>query len=621
MTQTPESQNGDLLNGGASLSGKAWQVLPVHERMALALSQRFGFSELLGRILAGRGFNEDQVEGFLNPHIRNSLPDPSRFKGMDDAVARIVTAIDQGEKIAVFGDYDVDGATSSAVLIRYFQTLGMDLRLYIPDRLSEGYGPNIPALQTLTDEGVKVVITVDCGTLSYQPLKFAKDAGLDVIVLDHHKAEPALPEAIAVVNPNRLDEDQDIHENFGHMAAVGMTFLFVVGLNRALRQKDFFGGEHVESDLLALLDIVALGTVCDVVSLTGINRAFVAQGLKVMAGRQNIGLRALADASRMDEAPNVYHLGFLMGPRVNAGGRVGESYLGAELLSLDIGDEDRAEEIALQLDGYNQDRQAIEAQVLEEATQQALAQVGLSDGDGDGLTGVLFVAGKGWHPGVVGIVASRLKERFNRPTFVLALTTEEKDGKIIPVGKCSARSIYGVDIGNAVINAAHEGLILAGGGHAMAAGLTVEEEKLNDLKNFLDQQLVEDIASARQSASLKIDAALSVGGATSAVVDDVEKLAPFGMGNPTPRFAILDAYIIMANEVGKGHVKLVIGGEDGSRMKAIAFRALEHDWGHALISGVGKHFHFAGKLKKDDWKNDGSVEMVVDDVAFARGGN
>ena len=457
-----------------SLAGRRWVRRSADERTVLTLQQRLGVSDIVARVLAGREIGVEDAADFLSPTLRAALPDPGHLLDMDKAVARLVAAVEAGERVVVFGDYDVDGATSSALLVRYFRALGVEIGVYIPDRVAEGYGPNAAALERLAGEGVNVVVTVDCGITAHDPLAAGQAAGLDVIVVDHHVAEPRLPVAAAVVNPNRLD-DPSPH---GQLAAVGVTFLLLVALNRALREAGRFAGGG-EPDLLGLLDLVALGTVCDVVPLTGVNRALVAQGLKVMARRQNVGLTALADVARMDQAPGVYHAGFLLGPRLNAGGRVGEAGMGWALLTTE--DMTAARAMAQRLDGFNTERQALEAAVLADA----LARVEAAGGDAP----VVTVAGEGWHPGVIGIVASRLVERLGRPVCVVAVN----DG----VGKGSGRSISGVDLGSAVIAARQKELLVNGGGHKMAAGFTVEPGKLDLLAAFLEERLAEAVAAAQ----------------------------------------------------------------------------------------------------------------------------
>ena len=582
-----------------SLAGRRWRLRGQEERVAQRLAQEFDLDPAVGRVLAGRGIAPEDVPGFLNPSLRESLPDPSALRDMDAAAERLAAAIVAGEQVAVFGDYDVDGATSAALLGHFFAAVGGRLRLYIPDRLKEGYGPNAPALERLAREGVSLVVTVDCGTLSFVPLAAAAAVGLEVIVVDHHKADAALPEAVAVINPNRLDEDGAL----GHLAAVGVTFLLVVAVNRALRAAGWYRTERSEPDLRNWLDLVALGTVCDVVPLTGLNRALVAQGLKVMAARRNTGLAALADVARLSSAPEAYHLGFLLGPRVNAGGRVGEADLGARLLLSD--DAEEANRLAERLDAFNAERQALEADVFDAALAGIVAEVG--DGEPHPL---VFAAGTGWHPGVIGIVASRLTERYGRPSIVIAIA---EDG----TAKGSARSIPGVDIGAAIIDAAHSGLIVQGGGHPMAAGLTARAGQLEELRAFLAERFETKVAAARAGRCLDLDGALSIKGCRVELVEALDRLAPFGVGNPTPRFALPEVAIVRADIVGKGHVRTILVGGDGARLKGIAFRAAESALGQALLAGVGRRFHIAGRLKRDDWGVTPKVELLIDDAAEA----
>ncbi|MEE9481007.1 MAG: single-stranded-DNA-specific exonuclease RecJ [Kiloniellales bacterium] len=582
-----------------SLLGRRWESRCGDLRLAAALSQRHGLPEIVGRVLAGRGVALEEAESHLNPTLRRLMPNPSQLKDMDRAVARLVAAIEGQETIAVFGDYDVDGATSAALLKRFLAAIGVPLRVYVPDRRAEGYGPNAPALLRLKAEGVSLVITVDCGTTAHESLAVAAEAGLDTLVIDHHAAEPRLPPAYAVVNPNRLDEDGDL----GQLAAVGVTFVFLVGLNRALRDGGWYGrAGQTEPDLRAWLDLVALGTVCDVVPLTGLNRAFVAQGLKVLAGRGNVGLAALCDAARVDERPGTYHAGFILGPRINAGGRVGQSDLGAQLLATD--DPGEAARLAEQLDGLNAERRRIERDVLD----QALAQIEATAAEARGL--VMAVA-EGWHPGVIGIVASRLKERTNLPSLVVAL----ENG----VGKGSGRSVPGVDLGAAVIAARQSGLLINGGGHPMAAGLTVAEDRVEALRAFLDERLSRRIAEIQYRPSLGIDGALQPGGARSDLVEVLEQVGPYGAGNPEPRFAIPEARVAAAQVVGENHVRCTITGSDGSRLKGIAFRALDGALGPALLRTGGLPLHLAGKLRRDAWAGGQAVQFIIEDAARVGG--
>ncbi|MCM0022108.1 MAG: single-stranded-DNA-specific exonuclease RecJ, partial [Tagaea sp.] len=552
--------------------------------------QRLGVPEIVARILAGRGIDAESAPAFLAPRLRDALPDPFAFKDMDKAVARLVAAIDKGETIAVFGDYDVDGATSSALLRRFFAGVGAKSVVYIPDRMKEGYGPNAPALLKLKAEGAAVAITVDCGTTAHAPLLAASEAGLDMIVVDHHAAEAQLPRALAIVNPNRLDES-GAH---GQMAAVGVAFVLAVGLNKALREA---GKAHLANDdMLGLLDLVALGTVCDVVPLTGVNRAFVSQGLKAVAARGRVGLAALADVAGLNETPQAFHLGFLLGPRVNAGGRVGEADLGTRLLTTD--DPAQAAEIARRLDAYNRERQRIEADVLESA---------LTEAEEAGAADFVCVAGEGWHPGVIGIVASRLKEKYDRPALVIAL-----DGGI---GKGSARTALGFDIGAATIAARAEGLLINGGGHANAAGLTVSRDALPALRRFFDAAVAEYFRAAPKRGSYEIDGALSLAGATTEFLDELDKMAPYGMGNPEPRFVFANVRIAKADIVGEKHIRCFLQDARGGRLAAIAFRAVDTGLAQILLRADGSAVHLAGRLKRDTWRGASRVQLHIEDAA------
>ncbi len=585
-----------------SLTGRSWVSRLTDDRAALAIAQREGLPEIVARVLAGRDIAPENVAAYLAPNLKSLMPDPSVVKDMDRAAARITDAIMGGEKVAVFGDYDVDGATSSAVLQHFFRSVGSDLRIYIPDRIREGYGPNAPALMELRDEGIKLIITVDCGTMAHRVLGVAADAGLEIVVIDHHQAEPALPPAFALVNPNRLDDDSGL----GSLAAVGVAFLFIVAINRRLREGGWYG-THDAPDLLALLDLVALGTVCDVVPLVGLNRAFVVQGLRVMAKRGNLGLAALGDVAGFDGKPGTYHLGFLLGPRVNAGGRVGRSDLGARLLT--TGDKLEAEAIALELDVLNKERQAIEAEVLDHAMEQLdLLQ---ETARKNSLPSVVVASAKGWHPGVIGIVAARLKEKYERPAIVIAF-----DGK--GEGKGSGRSIQGVDLGRAVTAALEAGHLINGGGHAMAAGLTLREDKLDDFVEFLNHRVADQVAAASESRALRLDGALSARGANRDLYEMLEQAGPYGAGNPEPRFAVPSMRVVYSSIVGKGHVRCTLSGEDGAQLKGIAFRAAETPLGKALLDRGTGPVHVAGRLKADDWQGRRGVQLTIEDAVATR---
>ena len=574
-----------------SATGRRWRTRLEDDRTALGIAQRHGLPEIVARVLASRCLDETQMPAFLEPRLREQLPDPGHLKDMDKAAARVASAVERGETVAIFGDYDVDGATSSALLHRFLTAAGGKVRVYIPDRQREGYGPNAPALLRLKEEGAAVVVTVDCGITAHAPLQAAAEAGLEVVVIDHHVAEPKLPPAIAVVNPNRLDETSPHRQ----LAAVGVAFLLAVAVNRALRARGWYAARP-EPSLVDLLDLVALGTVCDVVPLTGLNRVFVSQGLKVLAGRGNVGLVALAEVARVAQANSCYHLGFVLGPRVNAGGRVGEASLGTRLLTTDDPAEARA--MAERLDGYNRERQALEAVVLEAATKQVEAQ---------GDSPLAFAVAEDWHPGVIGIVAGRLRERFERPAVVVAL----KDG----IGKGSGRSARGVDLGGAVIAARQAGLLINGGGHPNAAGLTVAAERLDELREFLTARVVAEADKALPA--LTLDGALSLGAATPELLTALERVGPYGVGNPEPRFAFPTVRVAKADIVGEKHVRCFLADQRGGRLGGIAFRAVGTPLGAALLDTTGTSLHLAGRLRADEWRGEVRVQLHLEDAARA----
>tara|TARA_B100000678_G_scaffold6799_1_gene5799 strand:+ start:1018 stop:2715 length:1698 start_codon:yes stop_codon:yes gene_type:complete len=564
--------------------------------MELGGSQTLG-DDIVRQLLLSRGVPAEDIDRHRQPTLRNFLPDPSLFRDMDVAADRIAQAVLAGETITIYGDYDVDGATSSALLIRLLRDLGVEAGYYIPDRLLEGYGPSGEALVRLGQSGSSLIVTVDCGAMAHEALAMAHDAGIDVIVVDHHKCSAELPKTVALVNPNRLDEEDDAAAH-GHLAAVGVAFLLGIALVRTLRQRGFFAGRK-EPDLLALLDVVALGTVADVAALHGLNRAFVAQGLKVMARRDNIGMSALIDASRLKRSPACSDLGFALGPRINAGGRVGESTLGVRLLT--TRDPEEARTIAAQLSALNDERRAIEAEVQEAAEQQIAAQHNRA---------VHLVAGEGWHPGVIGIVAGRIKEKTGKPAVVIAL-----DGD---TGKGSGRSISGVDLGAAIIRARGEGLLVAGGGHAMAAGLTVDADKVDRLADWLDHTLEGHVARASATRDMALDIAVAPGGLTSELVNSLEEAGPYGVGWPGPRVAVGPVRLVKCDIVGTDHVRLIAAGDDGKSFKGIAFRAAESDMGQALLHGSrGRRLWLAGRVKIDDWGNRPQAELHLEDAAWA----
>ncbi len=582
-----------------SVKGNRWQLADADERMALALRQKYDLPDIVCRILASRGHTVETAPEFLSPSIKSQLPDPLHLKDMAKAATALADAIRGQKSIAIFGDYDVDGASSSALLYRFItEAGGAEPRIYIPDRIIEGYGPSEAALKTLKGEGAELVVMVDCGTMAYGPLEAAKKMGLDVIVIDHHLSDGGVPEAIAVVNPNRVDEDTPLR----NLCAAGVSFLLAVATNRMLRESGHYRLRH-EPQLLNLLDLVALGTVCDVMTLTGLNRAFVSQGLKVMAQRRNIGLAALADIAKLEEAPSVYHAGFVFGPRINAGGRVGSSHIGARLLSTD--DAEEAATLARQLDVHNRERQAVEKQVLEEA---------LSIAEKMKNQQVLIIAKQGWHPGVIGIVAGRIKEAYGKPTAIVAMDNG--------VGKASARSIAGVDMGSAITAARMAGLLVAGGGHAMAAGFTVEEGQLSAFTEFMTSRLKSHVENALSARALKADAILPPQALTPALMEQLEALAPYGTGNPQPLFFVPYLRIIKCDIVGENHVRAVLtdGGPEGShkaRIKAVAFREAASPLGSLLLQGAGKDVHLAARPRINRWMGNISVELHIEDACAA----
>lgn len=568
-----------------------WRGLPAD-----GLDAGFAPDDLVTRLLLTRGCPRDALDVHRTPTIRSFMPDPSIFRDMDKAAARLADAVQAGEPVTIFGDYDVDGATSAALLIRLLRQLGLHPAAYIPDRLMEGYGPSGEALVQIAGGGTRLIVTVDCGAQAFEALDMARVAGAEVIVVDHHKCAVELPAAYALVNPNRLDEGEGAAH--GHLAAVGVAFLLGAALLRALRSRGFFAG-RAEPKLIELLDLVALGTVADVAQLRGLNRAFVAQGLKVMAGRRNIGLSALAEAARLTRAPLCHDLGFAFGPRINAGGRVGKSDLGVRLLTTE--DADEARTIAAELDRLNEERRAIEAEV-QQAAEGACQKAG--------EPAVHIAAGHGWHPGVIGIVAGRLKEKLDRPAIVIGI---DETG----TGKGSGRSIAGVDLGAAVLAAKDAGLLIAGGGHAMAAGLTIAADSIDAFRAFLEERLAEDIARAASQRALQLDASLSPRGLTPELVDSFEQAGPYGVGWAAPRIAAGPVRVIKADVVGNGHVRAILSGDDGASLKAVAFRAADGELGQALLGAPkDRKLWVAGRPKLDDWGSTPKAELHLDDAAW-----
>ena len=574
-----------------SFLGQAWRW------RALAADARdpgFQPDDLVTQLLLARGVGREAIEANRTPSIRGFMPDPSIFNDMDRAARRLAEAVQTSEQVTIFGDYDVDGATSAALMIRLLRDLGLAPNAYIPDRLMEGYGPSGEALVRIASGGATLIVTVDCGAQAFEALDMAREAGVDVIVVDHHKCAAALPHAHALVNPNRLDEGEGAAH--GHLAAVGVAFLLGAALLRELRGRGFFA-DRAEPKLLDLLDLVALGTVADVAQLKGLNRAFVAQGLKVMAQRGNIGLAALVEASRLTRAPTCSDLGFALGPRINAGGRVGRADLGVRLLTTE--DANEARTIAAELDRLNEERRAIEAIVQEQA--EMLPHGG----------GVAVVAGQGWHPGVIGIVAGRLKEKLGIPAIVIAIDDAG-------TGKGSGRSITGVDLGAVVLAAKEMGLLVAGGGHAMAAGLTIDPDRIPEFAAFLEERLAAAVAHARQDRALLVDALLAPGGVTPGLCETMEAGGPYGMGWPAPRVAAGPFRIVRVDVVGNGHVRAIVAGDDGRSLKAMAFRSADTLLGQTLLQAPrDRKLWLVGRPKVDDWASRPAAELHLDDAAWA----
>lgn len=582
------SNEAAFLGVESSVLGLRWRgPEPALERLTEAMAQQTRLPRAVCAVLARNGVSPENAESYLAPSLRDLLPDPRSLRDMERAAARLVAAVNHEESVAIFADYDVDGGASAALLICWLRSMGRNATLYVPDRIEEGYGPNVSAMEMLAQTH-DLILCVDCGTVSHEPIAAAQ--GADVVVIDHHLGAETLPPALAVVNPNRQDESGDL----GHLCAAGVVFLLLVEANRQLRGRNTQG-----PDLMSLLDLVALATVADVAPLIGVNRAFVRQGLRVMAARNRVGLRALSDIARLEAAPTAYHLGFVLGPRVNAGGRIGAADLGARLLSCD--DPAQAEALAERLELLNTERREIEFAVRGEAMAQALARE-----DGGALA---WAAGEGWHPGVIGIAAARLKETMARPAMVIALDGDE--------GKGSGRSIPGIDLGAAVQRLVREGLLLKGGGHRMAAGLTVARTQLQTAMARLSELLAQQGAGVANAASeLRIDSALMPGAVTVDLIDRIEAAGPFGASAPAPRFAFPDMRIQSIRRMGETHLRLRFGDGQSNTLDAVAFGAFESDLGPEIAAAQGKRLHLAGKVEINQWGGRQSVQLRLDDAAI-----
>jgi single-stranded-DNA-specific exonuclease len=580
------------------LSGRAWRERPADQAVVRALAQRHGLSEPLARALASRGIGEADAGDYLQPTLKALFPDPSSFLDMDRAAEILVDALERGRKVTVFADYDVDGASSAALLVRWFRALGHELPIYVPDRLTEGYGPSPAAFRRLREEGAELVVTVDCGAAAYDAVAAAAEIGLKVVVIDHHLMREDPPKAAAVVNPNR----PGCNSGQGNLAAAGVAFVLLAALNREARKRGLFAGRS-EPDLRQWLDLAAMGAICDVTRLTGFNRALASQGLKVMSAWANPGLKALMAVAKAEGPAGVFHAGFILGPRINAGGRIGRADLGARLLSTD--DPAEAADLAEQLDALNASRKEVEARVTDEAVAAIEAH-----GERPADRAAIVVSGEGWHPGVVGIVAGRLRERYRRPVVVIGVDPA------LAIGKGSGRSQPGVNLGRAIQAAFEAGHLLAGGGHAMAAGLTVRAENIQVFESFLADRLMEESARAVEQDVVEIDALVTPKAADRALFEDFQRLGPFGPGNPEPLFAVADAVIEQPRLLRGGHIRCLVAGA-GGRLKAVAWRAEDTELGRRLLAGGGG-LHLAGKLKADDWNGRQGVELEIEDAADPR---
>ncbi|MCP4933116.1 MAG: single-stranded-DNA-specific exonuclease RecJ [bacterium] len=600
--QSENMAAGPFLGVSESAGGHVWKdrLEPSRIHIAMDITQRYHVPEVLGRMLASRLDPQDDVGIYLDPSLKNLMPDPSSLQDMEKAAARIASAITNEEAIVIYGDYDVDGGTSSALWKRFMASHNINCRIYIPDRMTEGYGPNPAAMEQLVADGAKLIITVDCGSTSHEALGVVEKTDCDAIIIDHHQLGEDFPPCYALINPNRPDD----LSGQGDLAAAGVVFLTLVAVVKELRKLDFYDEQRKAPDLLKLLDLVALATICDVVPLTGLNRAYVHKGLQVMRLRQNVGLRALGEVAGLQEAPTSYSLGFILGPRINAGGRIGKASLGAQLLSSN--DEIESRKIAEQLDRYNNERKAMEGVMLEEAV-AAADQLVEQDPD----TPIIITGSPDWHKGLVGLLASRLCERFKRPALSIAW---EGGGE----GTGSARSVQGVDIGSAIRAAVKEGLLVKGGGHAMAGGLTVLESKYDELGVFLRDTLKEAQKKALGGSDLLIDGALTPLAANEELLAQLEKTGPYGSGNPPPRFVFPAHHVNFAKIVGNGHVRCSLQAGDGSRIDAVAFRSADTSIGELLLNNNGMPLHVAGSLKLNSWGGRTKVEMIIDDVADPR---
>ena len=577
-----------------SVTGKNWILKEFDQEKIVYLKDNYSLDEITAKLLVLRNIKKEDINSFLNPSIKNFLPNPNTLLDMEKSSRRTLDAIKKKEKIGVFGDYDVDGATSTALLGKYFDELKLNYEIYIPDRKTEGYGPSVKAFKELIEKDIKVIFTVDCGTLSFEAINYAKSKNIDVIVLDHHQSEINLPQAHSVVNPNRLDDKS----NLQYLCAAGVSFMFLVSLNRQLRLINWFKTNSIdEPNLINFLDLVSLGTVCDVVPLVGLNRAIVKQGLKIIKNRINIGIKTLLEICKVDGYPSTYHLGYVIGPRINAGGRVGKCQHGANLLL--NSDAKQIFTLATELNSYNKERQLLESELLKNILQNKTI---------NSSSPILVLHGENWHEGVIGIIASRIKEKFNKPTIIISIKEN--------IGKASARSVNGFDIGSIIISATQKGILLKGGGHKMAGGFTIDSSKIEEFKEYAIKKIRSSKVDLNREKNFYIDSIVSPSALNIDFYSKINILAPFGSANPEPKFVIENVKTINSKIVGEKHIKSILLGSDGSSIKAIAFNALESNIGPYLLKKNKKTFNIAGKLSLNEWKGEKNVEFIIDDISI-----
>ena len=580
-----------------SVTNKNWKLKQFDLNQAQKLAQDHSLNEIQSRLLAIRNIKSEEVKDFLNPTLKNLMPDPNIISDMKKAVERVYQAIMDRKTIGVFGDYDVDGASATALLTKYFSSIKVESVFYIPDRKKDGYGPNIDSFKKLISLKSNIIITVDCGTVAFEAIKYSQNENIDVIVLDHHQSEIRLPNACAIVNPNRLDDDS----NLNYLSAAGVTLMFLVSLNSFLRKKGWFIKKKIEEpDIINFLDLVSLGTVCDVVPLVKLNRALVCQGLKILKKRKNLGLKTLYDISNHEEAPTTYHLGYVFGPRINAGGRVGKSSHGAKLLTTN--NAQTSYQLANELNLYNEERKLIEKELLNKVVDEVKKNIN---------DPVYVLAGVNWHEGVIGIIASRIKEKYNKPTFLISLNN-------VGLGKGSARSIYGFDIGTAILAAVQSKILLKGGGHKMAGGFSIHNSKINDFKEFLFSKFKKSGLSNTTNRNIYVDSIISASALNNDFFDKVDELAPFGSGNSEPKFIVENVKIVNSQIVGEKHLKVILCDKNGKTVNGISFNAIGTNLEGYLNKKSHKMINILGKMSSNNWKGKRNIEFIIDDISVIK---